>query len=87
MSEKDINQKIDKLRDQVFENHLEAMTAITRLETQSQHTTDAVEALVSASVAKRKPWYTSGIAKGIGAVLAAVGTGLVLFFKEYMKKN
>jgi N-acetylglutamate synthase/N-acetylornithine aminotransferase len=78
MSEKEINQRIDKLTEQIHENHLEAMTSIVEIKTDLKHLADCVKG----SNKKPGPWYKSKLAQGIGAILAAMATGLALLFRK-----
>jgi len=78
MSEKEINNRIDKLTEQIHENHLEAMTSIVEIKSDLKHLTNCVKD----SKPKGGPWYKSKFAQGIGAILAALATGLVLLFRK-----
>jgi hypothetical protein len=78
MSEKEINKRIDKLTEQMHDNHLEAMTGIVRIDTTLQHLVDNI----TPDKKKGGPWYKSKFAQGIGALLAAMATGLALLFRR-----
>jgi hypothetical protein len=78
MSEKEINKRIDKLTEQMHDNHLEAMTGIVRIDTTLQHLVDHMKR----DKKKGGPWYKSKLAQGIGALLAAMATGLALLLRK-----
>jgi len=78
MSETDLHRRIDRLTEQTHDNHLEAMTAIVEIKTDLKHLADCVKA----SNKKPGPWYKSKFAQGIGAILAALATGLALLFRK-----
>jgi hypothetical protein len=78
MSEKEINKRIDRLTEQIHENHLEAMTSIVEIKSDLKHLADCMKG----SVKKGSPWYRSKLAQGIGAILAALATGLALLLRK-----
>ena len=74
------SKRIDALTEKIHENHLEAMTAITRQGTQIEYIISRMEE--NAGKPKRKPWYTSKLAQGIGGLLAAIGTIAAFLFRK-----
>jgi hypothetical protein len=80
MSEKEIRAEIKELTKQVNDNHLTAMTEITRLSTQMEPVAAHFARL--AVKAKHPPWYTSKFAKVLAPVLATLITALVAFLSQ-----